>query len=135
VGIANSLERLVFRIWERISQLLIDIKSALCHLDTDLDNQSEHIRQLAPVILEYIRMRSKEYPEQGGSVEVAELTLRLRESDRVIKKTLHLLQNQGHAQPASISNVWEIVDPSADVGQTSSSDQGRNPILAITPDS
>jgi hypothetical protein len=31
------------------------------------------------VILDHIRMRVKEYPEEGGIVEVAELMLRLRE--------------------------------------------------------
>ena len=33
----------------------------------------------APVIQVYIRMRVKEYPEQGDIAEVAELKLRLRE--------------------------------------------------------
>lgn len=135
VDIANSLERLVFRIWESTSQLLIEVKGALCHLHSDPGDQSEHIRQLAPVILDYIRMRWKEYPEQGGCVEVAELSLRFRESDRVIKKTLNLLQHQGHAQPTTITNFWEILNPSAKVGQSASSVQGRNPVPAVTPDS
>ncbi len=69
----------MFRIAERFSQLLVDAKEVLANFDADGDNQSQQIHELAPVILDYIRMRVKEYPEQGGIVEVAELMLRLRE--------------------------------------------------------
>jgi len=100
----------VFRIWGRFSQLWVDAKEVLANCGADGDNQSEQIRELAPVILDYIRMRVKEYPEQGGVVEVAELMLRFREGARVIKKTLHLMESQGHAVRTDFKDVWEIID-------------------------
>ena len=101
----------MFRTAERFRQLLVDAKEVLSTLGTEADNQSQQIHELAPVILDYIRMRVKEYPEQGGIVEVAELMLRLREGGRVIKKTLHLLESQGYAVRTDFKDVWEIIDP------------------------
>lgn len=101
----------MFHIAERFSQLLIDAKQVLSTFGEEADNQSQQIHELAPVILDYIRMRVKEYPEQGGIVEVAELMLRLREGARVIKKTLHLLESQGYAARTDFKDVWEIIDP------------------------
>jgi hypothetical protein len=102
---------MVVRILERFSQLLSEAKEILSNVGADGGKQSRQIRELAPVILDYIRMRVKEYPEQGGVVEVAELMLRLREGARVIKKTLHLLESQGCAVRTDFRDVWEITDP------------------------
>lgn len=124
----------MFRVLERLSQFLDDAKDALSNRGTDFDIQSEHIHQLAPVILDYTRMRLKKYPEQGGIVEVAELTLRFRESASVISETLHLLESQGRAQHANISNVWEILNPSAESRPTSDHD-ARQPCQRVTLDS
>ena len=99
------------RIRERLSQVLVDAKEVLWNFRAEADDQSGQIHELAPVILDYIRMRLKEYPEQGGVVEVAELMLRFREGARVIKKTLHLLENQGYAVKTDFKDVWEIIDP------------------------
>lgn len=101
----------LFRILERFPQLLVDAKEVLWNCRAEADDQSEQIRELAAVILDYIRMRLKEFPEQGGVVEVAELMLRFREGGRVIKKTLHLLENQGYAVTTDFKDVWEIIDP------------------------
>jgi len=101
----------VSRIRERLSQVLVDAKEVLWNFRAEADDQSGQIHELAPVILDYIRMRLKEYPEQGGVVEVAELMLRFREGARVIKKTLHLLENQGYAVKTDFKDVWEIIDP------------------------
>ena len=101
----------MFHIAERFSQLLIDAKQVLSTFGAEADNQSQQIHELAPVILDYIRMRVKEYPEQGGIVEVAELMLRLREGARVIRKTLHSLESQGYAVRTDFKDVWEIIDP------------------------
>jgi hypothetical protein len=79
-------------------------------LASDSDDQSQ-IHELAPVILECIRMRVKEYPEEGGVVEVGELMLGLREGARVIKKALHLLKSRGYAVKTHFRDVWEIIDP------------------------
>ena len=76
----------------------------------EANNQSRQIPELAPVVLDYIRMRWKVYPEQGCVVEVGELMLRLREGARVIKKTLHLLESQGYAVKTDFKDVWEIID-------------------------
>lgn len=104
-------EPIVFRILERFSQLLGDAKEILSTFGAEPDHQSQQIRDLAFVIRDYIRMRLNEYPEQGGVVEVAELTLRLREGTRIIKKTLHLLESQGYAVKTDFRDVWEIIDP------------------------
>jgi hypothetical protein len=101
-------------ILERFSQLLIDAKEILWNFRAEADDQSGQIHELAPVILDSIRMRLKEYPEQGGVVEVAELMLRFREGARVIKKTLHSLENQGYAVKTDFKDVWEIIDQGVD---------------------
>jgi hypothetical protein len=102
---------MVFHILKRFSQLLVDAKEVLSNVGADADNQGQQICELAPVILDYIRMRVKEYPEQGGVVEVAELMLRFREQAGVIKKTLRLLESQGYAVKTDFKDVWEIIDP------------------------
>jgi len=99
----------VFRIVERFSHLLCDAKEVLSNCGAEA-NQSRQMPELAPVILDYIRMRLKVYPEQGCVVEVGELMLRLREGPRVIKKTLHLLESQGYALKTDFMDVWEIID-------------------------
>lgn len=96
----------MFRILERFPLLLVDAKEVLWNVRAEADDQSEQIHELAPVILDYIRMRLKEFPEQGGV-----LMLRFREGGRVIKKTLHLLENQGYAVKTDFKDVWEIIDP------------------------
>lgn len=101
----------MFRIAERFCQLLIDAKEVLSTSGAEADNQSQQTHEFAPVILDYIRMRVKEYPEQGGIVEVAEQMLRLREGADVIKKTLHLVEGQGCAVRTDFKGVWEIIDP------------------------
>src|ERR1051326_6684739 len=88
---------MVFRILEGFSELLCDAKEVLSNCGGETNNQSRKIPELAPVVLDYIRMRWKVYPEQGCVVEVGELMLRLREGARVIKNTLHLLESQGYA--------------------------------------
>jgi hypothetical protein len=57
----------VSRIRERLSQVLVDAKEVLWNFRAEADDQSEQIHELAPVIVDYIRMRLKEYPEQGVS--------------------------------------------------------------------
>jgi hypothetical protein len=106
---------IVFRILERFSQLLVDAKEVLWNFRAEADDQSGQIPELASAILDYIRMRLKEYPEQGGVVEVAELMLRFREGARVIKRSLHLLENQGYAVKTDFEDVWEIIDGSCGI--------------------
>jgi hypothetical protein len=101
---------MVFRILEGFSELLCDAKEVLSNCGGEANNQSRQIPELAPVVLDYIRMRWKVYPEQGCVVEVGELMLRLREGARVIKKTLHLLESQGYAVKTDFKDVWEIID-------------------------
>ena len=107
---AYRSEPMVFRIWGRFSQLLVDANRVLANFGADGDNQSQQIHELAPVILDYIRMRVKQYPEQGGVVEVAELMLRFREGACVIKKTLQLMESQGHAVRTDFRDIWEIIE-------------------------
>jgi hypothetical protein len=108
---AYGSEPIVSRILDRLSQVLVDAKEVLWNFRAEADDQTGQIHELAPVILDYIRMRLKEYPEQGGVVEVAELMLRFREGARVIRKTLHLLENQGYAAQTDFKDVWEIITP------------------------
>ena len=100
----------MFHILEGFSEILCDAKEVLSNCGAEADTQSRQIPELAPVILDYIRMRLKVYPEQGCVVEVGELMLRLREGPRVIKKTLHLLESQGYALKTDFMDVWEIID-------------------------
>jgi hypothetical protein len=105
----------VFRILKRFSQLLVDAKEVLWNFHAQADDRSGQIPELASMILDYIRMRLKEYPEQGGVIEVAELMLRFREGARVIKGSLHLLENQGYAVKTDFEDVWEIIDSSCGI--------------------
>lgn len=110
-------EPTVFRIRERFSRWLVDAKGVLGMYIWEADDQSKQIHELAPIILDYVRMRFKEYPEQEGVVEVAELVLRFREEAGVIRKTLQLLEKQGYAIPIVFQDAWEILNPSREVGQ------------------
>ena len=105
----------MFRILKRFSQLLVDAKEVLWNFRAQADDRSGQIPELASMILDYIRMRLKEYPEQGGVIEVAELMLRFREGARVIKGSLHLLENQGYAVKTDFEDVWEIIDSSCGI--------------------
>jgi len=104
---------------------LVDAKEVLWNCRAEADDQSEQIRELAAVILDYIRMRLKEFPEQGGDVEAAELMLRFREGGprnqedpplmAVCLDAMKIIQrHRGWVSDESLRDLGEVLDMTAE---------------------
>lgn len=89
----------MFRILEGIAEpITVFIGNLSRRPQGNDDHQNQKIDALARLVLDYVRMRLHTYPEQGTTVDVAELAFRFRERQRDVTGALYLLESQGHAE-------------------------------------
>jgi hypothetical protein len=70
------------------------------------DEDPRKIEDLAQAILEYVRMRIYSFPDQGFTVDVAELAFRFRETEWTIEGALCLLESRGQAKESG--GLWNL---------------------------
>ena len=72
----------------------------------DLENVG--IQNLAELVLDYVRMRLQLYPNANAMVAVSELSFRFRESQRVIRRALRVLESRRQAEKTSLDDIWKL---------------------------
>jgi hypothetical protein len=63
---------------------------------------------LAYAVLEFGRMKYEFYKNRTTIVDVAELSLRFRETRRTITRTLRLLEKHNLAEPTEFPQLWKL---------------------------
>jgi hypothetical protein len=104
--------------WSHIAELNLErIRQAVCQLGHNLvENESRKRSQAGPqeldwlayAVLEFGRMKYEFYKNRTTVVDVAELSLRLRETQRTITKTLRLLEKHNLAEPTGFPQLWTL---------------------------
>ncbi len=75
---------------------------------TGRDVTKDELTDIAECIMEYARMRSDESPTGIFLVEVDELAFRFREEPPIIRKALHLLEDERRAQKTELDGLWKL---------------------------
>ncbi len=87
--------------------------------DNVADDEERKTEDLARSLLDYLRMRLREYPHQGFIVEISELAFRFREREWA-------LESRGQATPTDFKGLWRLRVPSSAGGQSKNLLEGNS---------
>jgi hypothetical protein len=109
--------------WSHVAELNLDrIREAIRQIGHDLIGngsrkrnkaRQEELDWLAYAVLEFGRMKYEFYKNRTTVVDIAELSLRFRETPQTITKSLRLLEKQNLAEPTEFPQLWtlHVADP------------------------
>jgi hypothetical protein len=105
-------------LWSHIALLnFVRIREAVSHISHDLIEKGSRKRSkarkqeldwLARAVLDFGRMKYEFYKNSTTVVDVAELSLRFRETPRTITTTLKLLEQHKLAEQTEFPQLWKL---------------------------
>ena len=93
----------------KLGQFLTNLRAMLTGENSDVRRAGKkQIQQLAGAILDYVRMVSQLYSQQGVGVGERELAFRFRETTHNIVSALVLPEKEGRATRTRLAGYWSL---------------------------